>query len=478
MSRRLTALLGALALCTFVAMPLGGTALASTPKPTAKAIPAPPEAVGIYPTVVNFKDALRSGQYLETIGVLNGSSQGAYFHFNLSGTAAPWLHVVSSEQHLTPITELWAPNGAAPTTAVLELQVPATTADGTYTGLITVSSPPRKTTKKGQTAVGLGAQIGVTVAITGTEVVAAKLLNAFTFPKIEVGEQLPVFAVIKNLGNVSLQPRFHLEVTKATGRTAVFTWHGVGGAATLPGQTTTYQLEWPASETETQTLGKYTAGLTVSFPSGKRLGSWSLPFQLYPYGSLHRGGKLLSLKLSNRPALGGTAIAHAAVVSTGEVQQETNFVGTLYRDGTLVQAIKSPVPVLLAPKNENGDSASIAVPFTVSKNGLYRLTGSANFAGAQSNTETLTFRIGAAPIPIVYEIGGAVVVLALIALIVGLVLWRRRGGGPPSWPERRPTAPPKYAAARGGTLHVPPRTPVGSPGTRSQPARPQPSGGE
>lgn len=305
MSRRLTALLGALALCTFVAMPLGGTALASTPKPTAKAIPAPPEAVGIYPTVVNFKDALRSGQYLETIGVLNGSSQGAYFHFNLSGTAAPWLHVVSSEQHLTPITELWAPNGAAPTTAVLELQVPATTADGTYTGLITVSSPPRKTTKKGQTAVGLGAQIGVTVAITGTEVVAAKLLNAFTFPKIEVGEQLPVFAVIKNLGNVSLQPRFHLEVTKATGRTAVFTWHGVGGAATLPGQTTTYQLEWPASETETQTLGKYTAGLTVSFPSGKRLGSWSLPFQLYPYGSLHRGGKLLSLKLSNRPALGG-----------------------------------------------------------------------------------------------------------------------------------------------------------------------------
>ena len=267
-------------------------------------------------------------------------------------------------------------------------------------------------------------------------------------------------------------------VKKASGGNTVYKWHGTASSATLPGQTTTYQLEWPASDTETQTLGKYGADLRVTFPNGKSLGSSGLGFQLYPYGSLHRGGKLLSLKLTNHPALGGTALVQAAVVSTGEVQQETNFVGELYRDGSLVQAVKSPVPVLLAPENQIGDSATITVPFTVAKNGLYRLTGSANFAGAQSNTETLTFRMGAAPIPIVYEIGGAAVVLALIALVVGLIIWRRRSGGPPSWPERRHVTPPRYTAARGGTLHVPPRTPVGSPGTRSQQARPNLTGGD
>jgi hypothetical protein len=471
MSRRLLALLGSVALCTAAAAPLGGTASASTPSKSAKAIPAPPEAIGLYPTVVDFKDALRSGQYVETIGILNGSNHSAYFHFKLSGAASPWLHVVTSGQHLDPITQLWAPHGPAPTTAVLELQVPATAADGVYTGLISVTTPPPKASKKGQTSVGLGAQIGVTVDVTGTQILAAKLLNAFTFPKIEVGEVLPVFAVVKNLGNVSVQPEFHLDVTKAQGQSRIYNWHGVTGQATLPGQTTTYQVSWPASDTETQTLGKYSAHLSASFPNGKALGSWSLPFQLYPYGSLHRGGKLLSLQLTNHPVVGGTAIAQASVISTGEVQQETNFVGELYRNGGLIQAVKSPVPVLLAPENQNGDSANIAVPFTVAKDGLYRLTGSANFAGAQSNAETITFRIGAAPIPIVYEIGAAAVVLALIALIVGLVIWRRRSGGPPSW-HQRGHVPPKYTASRGNTLRVPPRTPVGSPGSRRQQAGP------
>jgi hypothetical protein len=480
MSRRLAALLGAIALCTtllcaLIGVPVGGTAWANTPTRTAKAIPAPAEAVGVYPTVVEFKDALRSGQYLQTIGILNGSSEGAFFHFELAGPAAAWLHVVTSDQHLTPITQLWAPDGPAATTAVLELQVPPTEPDGTYSGLITVSAPPQKTEKKGQTSVGLGAQIGISVAVTGTELIAAQLLNAFTFPKIEVGEALPVFSVLKNLGNVALQPQFHLMVKKASGGNAVYNWHGAA-SATLPGQTTTYQLDWPASATETQTLGKYSAYLKVRFPSGKSIGSWSLPFQLYPYGSLHRGGKLVSLKLSNHPAAGGTAVGQASVVSTGEVQEETYFVGQLYRDGSLVQAVKSPVPLLLAPQDEIGSSGTLAVPFTVAKDGLYHLTGTANFAGAQSNIETLTFRVGPAPIPIVYEIGAAVLLVALIALIVGLVVWRRRGGGPSSWPERR-HVPPAYTAARGGTLRVPPRTANGNGGSgdgRGKHVRPSP----
>jgi hypothetical protein len=477
MSRRLVALLGTIALCTallcaLTGVPVGGTAWAGTPTKTAEAVPAPAEAVGIYPTVVEFKNALRNSQYLQTFGILNGSAEGAFFHFTLSGAVAPWLHVVTSDQHLTPITQLWAPDGPAATTAVLELQVPATAPDGTYTGVITVSSPPQKAEKKGQTSVGLGAQVGITVTITGTEAVAAQLLNAFTYPKIEVGEALPVFAVVKNLGNVSLQPQFHLQVVKASGVSAVYNWHGTASAM-LPGQTTTYQLDWPASATETQTLGKYSASLKVRFPSGKSIGSWRLPFQLYPYGSLHRGGKLLSLKLTNHPAAGGTAIGQASVVSTGEVQEETYFVGQLYRNGTLVQAVKSPVPVLLAPEDEIGSSGTIAVPFTVAKDGLYHLTGTANFAGAQSNTEILTFRVGPAPIPIVYEIGAAVILVALMALIVGLVVRRRRGGGPSSWP-RRTHVHPTYTAARGGTLRVPPRTPNGNGDGRGKHVRPSP----
>ena len=77
------------------------------------------------------------------------------------------------------------------------------------------------------------------------------------------------------------------------------------------------------------------------------------------------------------------------------MQQETNFVGQLYRNGNLVQAVKSPVPILLQP----GQHGQIIVPVPVAKNGLYSLSGTANFAGQQSGVATITFRVGLPAFP-------------------------------------------------------------------------------
>ena len=209
--------------------------------------------------------------------------------------------------------------------------------------------------RQGQTSVGLAASIAVAVDVTGTQIVAGALTNAYLpYPKIEVGEPLRVFAVVKNAGNVTEQPKFSLQVTKSQGKTAQYTWQGTTGSAMLPGQTVTYQLTWPGSSTYTQTFGPYVAKLSANFNS-TTVGSSTLPFQLVPYGSLRRGGKLLSLQLANRPRLGYAAEVQASVQSTGEVQQETNFVGSLYRNGQLFEPVKSPVPILLLPASERGD---------------------------------------------------------------------------------------------------------------------------
>ena len=459
MRSRLAPLAGALALCTALTAPFSATAFAST---TPKTTPAPPSAVGLYPTVVKFSNTLRSGQYVDTIGVLNGTAHGQWFHFHLSGTAAPWLQVVASSQSTAPITEIWAPNGATPTTALLKLHVPATAGDGMYAGAVNVSTLPPKATKKGETTVGLSGQIEVTIAVTGTQIVAGTLVNAYTYPKIELGEPLRVFAVIKNASNITVAPQFHLQVTRVKSHSPVYKWVGTTGEALLPAQTSTYEVDWPAASTSTQTLGNYVAKISVTFPGGKKIGSWSLPFRLYPYGSLHRGGQLLALKLANKPRPGYLADIEASVRSTGEVQQETNFVGQLYRNGNLVQAVKSPVPILLQP----GQHGQIIVPVPVAKNGLYSLSGTANFAGAQSGVATVTFRVGPAPLSLVYKIAIAAAVVVLAALIVALFLRRRR---------RRLTTPPRghapyrYTATHPRTLHLPPKSPVGSSPGRSMP---------
>jgi hypothetical protein len=176
----------------------------------------------------------------------------------------------------------------------------------------------------------------------------------------------------------------------------------------------------------------------------------------------------LTLKLANHPHVGYSAEVQASVESTGQVQEETSFVGQLYLNGALLRGVKSPVPILLQP----GQSGVITMPLPVARNGLYRLTGNANFAGATSKTDTLTFRVGPAPTPILYIVGIAVVVLLLLLLlIVGVVIWRRRQGGPPSWPERR-QLPPRYTSTQSRTLHVPPRAPVGTSANRQQRSEP------
>jgi hypothetical protein len=464
------------ALCALVAAPLAGTlnlpgaASATTLSPKPHRYIPPPEAVGIYPSVVAFSNVLRGGHYVETVGVLNGTSHGQWFHFSISGQVARWLTVTAAHAS-APLKEIWAHNGAIATQAVLHLQVPATLADGTYRGTVTVWMKPASTKKNGPTTVGLGGQVEVVVSVSGTEVVSGRLVNAYAYPKLEQGEPLKVFALVDNSGNVSALPSFHLLVLKKGYPRPVYNWVGTTGEPLLPGQRSTYELDWPARLTEGATLGLYSAKIaSVTFPQGKDVGAWALTFQLYPFGSLHRGGKLLDLKLANKPRVGYSAQVEASVASSGEVQQETYFVGQLYRNGTFVQGIKSPVPVLLAPEGQPGDAGVIQLPVAVPKAGTYRLTGVANFAGAESNPLTLSFTVGSQGLPVAYLAGAAGAAGVLLVLLGAIVFRSRRRRGPPSY-RGRAHVPAPHPAARASALRVPGRAPVGAAPTRSTRAR-------
>lgn len=471
MKKRSVSAAGAAVLCLALAMPFGAVSSATAPVTRPHKFVPPPEAVGLYPSVLSFDKVLRGAQYEDTIGMLNGTAHGQWFHFTLTGQAAPWLTVTSSGKP-TPLQEMWAPNGASPTRAVLHLQVPSTLADGTYHGVVTVWMKPPKTKTNGPTTVGLGGEIQVTVAVTGTEVVSGKLIDAYTYPKVEQDEPLKVFAIVNNSGNVAALPSFHFQILKAGSRRPAYNWVGTTGEPVLPGQRSTYEINWPASLTEGATLGKYTAKIvSVTFPRAKDIGSWALPFKLYPYGALHRGGNFLSLKLLNKPRVGYSAEVEASVSSNGEVSQETNFVGQLYRNGNLLEGVKSPVPVLLAPAGQPGDTGLVQIPVPITHNGLYRLTGLVNFAGAESATKTLTFRVGAAGPSRTDEIAAGAAAVVLVVLLVSLLVVRKRRKRPQSF-HHNGHVPPRYTATHPRTLHVPPKDPVGSSAGRTGGRRP------
>ena len=424
-------------------------------------------SIGISPTVVTFNNALRGGDYETQITITNGASVGEWFTVSPAGQIASWARVLSATGTGEPVTRVFVPNGAEGTNLMFEADVPATAADGAYAGQLNIDLvPPSRV--KGKVTAGVGVQVNVNLQVTGTEVVGGSVLEAYTYPKAEVGSAVPVFVRISNRSNITVRPQFVLKVDRSATHNAVYKWAGTTGEGLLPNQVSTFELFWPASSTLTQTLGNYVATLGVTFPKAKRLGTYQLSTRLYPYGFLHRGGKLLRLDLANGPQVGYSAEVNAAVESTGVIQQETSFIGQLYRNGALLGEVKSVAPVLLAPAGQAGSTGVITVPVAITKDGLYRLTGVANFAGAQTRPQTLTFRVGAAPVPLVYELAAAGAVV-LMALVLVLVLWRRRRRRPPA---RRPQVhgQPRYTATHARTPQAPPRSPVGpSPGGRFSP---------
>ncbi len=410
-------------------------------------------SLGLSPTVLVFKQALRGQQYSRDLFLVNGGQAAQRFSLATAGPVAQWLSVVPMTGPTVPLRSVLA-RPAATTTVRLVLRVPAKAANGTYTGRVVVESEVAKG-RGGASPVGFALPVEVTAHVTGTEVLAGRLVDAYTYPKVEVGSPVTFFARVHNAGNVAINPLVRVSVTR--GRDVVYR-HSFTSGPVAPSALSLLHFNWPGSATQGEALGTYHAEVTASFATLK-LGAKTMDLQLVPYGSLHRGGKLLGLKLLNHPQVGYSAEVQAMVRSRGEVQQETSFVGQLYRDGVLVAGVRSPAPVLLAP----GQGSVMNIPVPVAKNGLYRISGTANFGGAQSNLQTLTFRVGAAPLGLVFMVGAGAAVVVVVALLVLLALLLRRHRRRPPQPQVRPVhlqAP--YTPSRGPSLRVPPGARTGT----------------
>jgi hypothetical protein len=367
--------------------------------------------VGIYPSNVSFTTTLRGGEYLQTIGIINGSSESRVFRFSLQGSLAPWLTIVASSNPSVRLSTVTAAPGT--TTVQLRLEVPLHTAKGTYTGALDVVGQPLKGSyPKGASPVSVGVQVNVTAHVTGTQVIAGALIDVSSYPAIEVGDPLPIFSLIRNSSNVTVAPVFRLRITRGD---AVVYDKTSSGEGLIPGSLSKSEVVWPGANTRSQVIGTYEVHLNVLFP-GLLLGARELSFQLDPYGYLHRSGRLLSLELLNHPKIGSAADVGASLVNTGAVQADSSFVGELYRNGVLLRGVTS-FQVLLTPGESGVATLIVALP----QGGLYRITGVGSFAGAQSNSLSLSFRLDSPPFPILYPIaGGAAIVLLTLAL-----LWRR-----------------------------------------------------
>ena len=390
--------------------------------PVALALPAAAHSIGVYPTQLAYADALRGANYEQTVGIVDDSPTPETFDLTVTGTIASWASFREASDPTKVVTTVQAQAGP-PAQVLLRIDVPVQAGDDTYQGLVH-ATPEIHATKAGKgsgQSVDVSVEIPVSVQVTGTQVVAGTLLDAYTYPAIEVGSPLRFFTVLKNSGNVEVHPAIHLTITR--GPTQIFD-HVFQDEPVDPGLASkTIESDW--SDTTAAPVGSYTAHVDVQY-NGKEIGSKDAHFQVVPYGSLRRNGSLDGLLLANRPNPGQAALVHAVVQNTGQIETRPVFQGELYRNGQLISGVTS-VPMLTLP----GQTQTISMVINLPKGGHYTLRGQANFDGKESNTRSLAFQVGKSGglglLP--WLLGGLLLVLA------GSTIWlvgRRRRRTPPS----------------------------------------------
>lgn len=401
------------------------------------ATPASAHSAGAYPTELLFSNTLRNGSYQQTIGIIDDSPTPDTYQLTVTGNMASWVTFRAADNPAAVITTAQAQAGP-PTQVIVEVDVPSQAADGTYQGVVHLTPNPVGApagTKDGQ-GVGISADIPIGIKVSGTQTISGALLDAYTYPAIEVGSPLRLFTVLLNTGNVEVHPTITVTVARsgATMFSQIFNRDPVD-----PGLgPKTIESDW--TDTTAAPVGRYLAHVDVKYLNTE-IGSRDVPFSVVPYGSLRRAGNLDALRLENRPAPGRAAVVKAVVHNVGQIETRPVFHGELYLDGKLLKGVTS-VPVLTLP----GQTATIDMVVNLPSGGRYTLKGQANFDGTESNSRSLSFRVGAAPgSPILFWLLGGFV------FVSGGAGWawrkrRRRGrgpdgeGGPRAAPLARPRA--------------------------------------
>ena len=105
-----------------------------------------------------------------------------------------------------------------PGSSVLRLLVPADVPNGKYTGVVRVLTTVDEKNTGGGSGVGVnvGAEISVTLNLTGTQNVAGSLVDV-TAGDVETGSPFRIKTTVQNSGNVQVNPQIDLQVLDLKG---------------------------------------------------------------------------------------------------------------------------------------------------------------------------------------------------------------------------------------------------------------------
>jgi len=341
--------------------------------------------IGIYPVEINLADALRGGEYLRTVTVINQRDSELTFEFVKDGEAGQWASLHPMDDRTASLDSILAP-ARSDTRVMLRVLIPPDAPNGPHSGGIRFQSvvPPQEG-EGSAAAVSIGLAVDLKLEVTGTQKLTGSVLDVST-SDVEVGYPLRIKTRFQNTGNVKAQPQIRLQVKDA--QAAVVGEASYADTTVDAGDTKIIQSQW---DTSGKGPGDYVASVAVSLADAQ-LDARDLPFKILPRGTLTRQGVLDDLTLDNAPYAGGVAKISAHFRNTGQIDTRATFLGEIYYKKGLADTVTTPERLV-----EVGEAVSLEIYVDVPKAGTYTVSGKVNYEGKETEAKELTFKVSRGP---------------------------------------------------------------------------------
>lgn len=377
----------------------------------------PVSAIGlsIGPTRIELEDALRGEVYERMVRVSNGCEDTATLLLLAAGDAGEWISFHDWDNPAAPIESVTLA-GHDSVKVLVRFSIPEDAASGDYAATIDAETMPEAGVESGQVGIKLRAQANVSIKVTGKQILTGDV-RSITARDVEVNYPLKIKVEFVNTGNVVAQPEIDVAISKdgtaIDGFTSAEAKVKVGSRQIIP-------VEWDTAGRE---LGDYVASTAISL-DGEVISTRELNFAILPVGTLSRAGVLTELSLQGNPKLGGIAKIQATFFNTGQIDTRAKFIGEVYCDNELVDAMESEESLIPV-----GQEDTLTSYVKLERPGHYDIKGYVNYEGKKTGVKEISFAIGEAGGGLPFSLSTPFiigVIVILIAVIAVMALRRRR----------------------------------------------------
>lgn len=335
--------------------------------------------LGISPSHIELKDALRGGTYERTIAIFNtGDSDG---EFALYAEGAENICDIEFHRNGERVDRIKIPAGEKATVTVL-FKIKNDVPNGEYETKIYAASVP----SGGNISEGMGAKAiiripsTVVISVTGTQILRGEVKSVHIYDT-EVGIPLRIEVKFRNTGNVVAYPRVNVKIKEKESGILVDSFERADFGVN-PGGEDTITLTWNTTDE-----GDYSAEVTV-YLGDDVLYEDVLPFKIFPPGTLTRNGTLNRIYIEGEPLLNRMVKIIAEFVNTGEIDTYAQFKCEIYHNGSLIDLAESDKMFV-----ERGKKCSMQVYYKITECGEYEIRGYVSYGGKNTDEKSLKFTV-------------------------------------------------------------------------------------